>query len=156
VNPAIRSILLVEDNPGDLRLIEEALHVHGIDCRLLHFRTASEAICALENCGDDGASVPDLILLDYNVPGGDARDILAAASRNPSLSSIPKAVVTSSVAPGDREQALQLGAQCFIHKPCDLDRFLAEVGGKIAGLLQSGGAPENKSPDDISGRRHLC
>lgn len=131
----ISHILLVEDNPGDLRLIQEALRVHRIDCRLAHYATVAEAIRAIRAYGTDGAELPALILLDYNIPGGDARDILAAASQNPMLDRVPKAVVTSSVAPADREQALRLGAQCFIHKPCELDQFLNEVGASIAGLL---------------------
>jgi chemotaxis family two-component system response regulator Rcp1 len=129
-------ILLVEDNPGDVRLIEEALRMHALDYQLHHYETAEEAIRALNGCGSNGVQIPDLILLDYNVPRGDARDILAAAQKNPALAAVPRAVVTSSVAPKDREQALELGANCFIHKPQDLDSFLAEVGSKIIELLQ--------------------
>ncbi len=131
-------ILLVEDNPGDVRLIEESLRMHALDYRIHHYETADKAIRALSGCGNDGAQIPDLILLDYNVPRGNARDILAAASMNPVLADIPKAVVTSSLAPKDREQAFELGAHCFIHKPQDLDSFLAEVGSKIVELLRRG------------------
>lgn len=133
-------ILLVEDNPGDVRLIEEALRMHAFDYRIHHYETADDAIRALSRCGGNGAAVPDLILLDYNVPRGDARDILAAASKNPALADTPKAVITSSVAPRDRQQAFELGATCFIIKPHDLDSFLSEVGSKIIELLQPGSA----------------
>ncbi len=129
-------ILLVEDNPGDVRLIEESLRMYALDYKLHHYETAEEAILALDGCGSDGVQIPDLILLDYNVPRGDARDILAAALKNPALAATPRAVVTSSVAPKDREQALELGASCFIHKPQDLDSFLSEVGSKIIELLR--------------------
>jgi CheY-like chemotaxis protein len=129
-------ILLVEDNPGDVRLIEESLRLHGLDYRLTHFETADAAINALARCGTNGSGVPDLILLDFNVPRGDARDILAAASGNLALAAIPKVVVTSYLAPGDRAQAVDLGATCFIDKPPNLDSFLSEVGGKIVELLR--------------------
>jgi CheY-like chemotaxis protein len=85
-------ILLVEDNPGDVRLIEESLRLHGLDYRLTHYETADAAINALARCGTNGSGVPDLILLDFNVPRGDARDILAAASSNLALAAIPKVI----------------------------------------------------------------
>jgi chemotaxis family two-component system response regulator Rcp1 len=129
-------ILLVEDNPGDVRLIEESLRMHALDYKLIHYETADAAINALARCGTNGNGLPELILLDFNVPRGDARDILAAASRNPALAETPKAIVTSYLAPGDRAQALELGATCFIDKPPTLESFLSEVGGKIAELLR--------------------
>lgn len=129
-------ILLVEDNLGDVRLIEESLRGKGLDFKLTHYETADAAINALSRCGTNGNGVPELILLDFNVPRGDARDILAAAARNPALAAIPKAVVTSFLAPKDRAQALALGATCFIDKPPNLDSFLAEVGAKIVELLR--------------------
>jgi len=135
MNTRIKRILLVEDNPGDIRLIVEALRVHSIEFHLEHYEKASEAVNAISRYACNSPEVPDLILLDYNVPCGDARDILAAAARNPALADVPKAVVTSSVAPQDRESAFQLGARSFIYKPSNLDDFLVEVGGEIAVLL---------------------
>jgi chemotaxis family two-component system response regulator Rcp1 len=132
----VHRILLVEDNPGDVRLIEESLRTHALDYELTHYETADAAIDALTRCGTNGNGVPELILLDFNVPRGDARDILAAASRNPALAAIPKAIVTSYLAPADRAQALELGATCFIDKPPNLESFLSEVGGKIVDLLR--------------------
>ena len=132
----VHHILLVEDNPGDVRLIEEALRMHALDYQLSHYETADAAIRALTRCGTNGDEVPELILLDFNVPRGDARDILAAASRNSALASVPKVVITSFLAPRDWAQALELGATCFINKPPNLDSFLSEVGGKIAELLR--------------------
>ncbi len=131
----LRRIFLVEDNPGDLRLIQEALNLQEIRYELTHVETADEAIRTLNRYSTPADNVPDLILLDFNIPRGDARDILMAAAKNPALVGIPKAVVTSSVAPRDRQQALDLGAQCFIYKPPDLDAFLTEVGSTIAHLL---------------------
>jgi len=135
MKPGVRRILLVEDNPGDLRLIAEALRHRGIDFALRHYEKADEAARAIESCGSDGKELPDLILIDYNLPCGDARDVLTAAARNPALANVPRAVVTSSLAPQDREHALRLGARSFIYKPATLDDFLEEVGGSIAALL---------------------
>ena len=130
-------ILLIEDNPGDVRLIREALRVHAIEVQIVQIEKADEAIRAVSGYVSDDSELPDLILLDYNLPRGDAGDVLIAVSKNPALAGIPKAVVTSSLAPKDREQALRLGADCFINKPPDLDGFLNEVGGTIATLLRA-------------------
>lgn len=134
-----KRILIIEDNPGDLLLIKEALRIQSLDCSLTHYATTVEALRAIADCGNGDAELPDLIMVDYNLPGGDARDILAAVAKNPNLDGIPKAVVTSSVAPSDRMKAMQLGAH-FIHKPCDFDEFMAAVGNGIRSLLASGGA----------------
>jgi CheY-like chemotaxis protein len=131
----VHHILLVEDNPGDVRLIQESLRTYAIPYRLTLYETADAAIDALARCGANGSGVPDLILLDYNVPRGDALDILSAASRNPALAAVPKIVVSSSVSPRDRDQALALGASRFINKPVTLDSFLTEVGTTIVELL---------------------
>ncbi len=131
----IHRILVIEDNPGDLRLLREALRLYSIDYQLTHFDRADEAIHAINRFSSGGSDVPHLILVDFNVPRGDARDILAATSRNPALQGVPTAVVTSSVAPQDREQALKLGAKGFIIKPSHLDDFLNEIGATVARLL---------------------
>ena len=129
-------ILLIEDNPGDVRLIKEALRVHSVEYQLTQIDKVDDAVRAVNGYGENDPALPDLILLDYNLPRGDAVDVLTAVLKNPALAKIPKAVVTSSLAPKDREQALRLGADCFINKPPDLDGFLEEVGGTIAGLLK--------------------
>jgi CheY-like chemotaxis protein len=139
MNRRAHRIFLVEDNPGDVRLIRESLRAQDVDYELLHYETVDEAVRAVRACGSDG-NVPDLILLDFNLPRGDARDILAAASQNPALAGVPRAVVTSSLAPKDRDQAMKLGAACFINKPQELDAFLNEVGGSIVALLRTSGA----------------
>ena len=135
MKPGTRRILLVEDNPGDLRLIAEALSQRGVEFELRHYEKADDAVRAIGSCGCDGYELPELILVDYNLPCGDDRDVLTAAAANPALAGIPRAVVTSSLAPQDREHALRLGARAFIYKPVTLDDFLEEVGGSIVALL---------------------
>ncbi len=134
-------ILLVEDNPGDVGLIRECLLAQGIEYQLTHCSTADDAIRIVNTYGTDCARIPDLMLLDYNIPRGDACSVLDAARGNPALACMPRAVVTSSVAPDDRREALQFGADCFIHKPADLDAFLDQVGGKISELLKGSRNP---------------
>lgn len=143
-------ILIVEDNLADVRLITLALCQKGIDSDIEHVETADAGVRAVNRAGNDGAhSLPDLILLDYNLPGGTARDVLAAIQDNPALSGIPKAVLTCSVAPKDREHALALGADLFVYKPADLDEFLESVGGAVQNLLSRPlKAPTVSAPSD--------
>jgi two-component system response regulator len=137
MNADTMRILLIEDNPGDVRLIEECLRSRGIQYELTHCETIDAAVRTVNGYCASGPAAPHLLLLDYNVPRGDARSVLEAAARNPALGNTRKAVVTSSVSPRDQQDALQSGADTFIYKPADLDSFLREVGGKIAELLQT-------------------
>lgn len=130
-------ILLVEDNPGDVRLVQECLHEKDIPFRMTQCETAESAIRMVMKYTKEDADLPDLILLDYNLPGGDARAVIVAAAANPALAATRKAVITSSVSPRDKQDALQSGADCFIYKPCDLDAFLVEVGQALETLLSS-------------------
>jgi chemotaxis family two-component system response regulator Rcp1 len=135
MKPRCYRIFVVEDSPADLRLIQEALREYAIEYELSHYSAADAAISAIANCGVDGKAIPDLILLDFNVPRGEGRDVLAAASNNPALAATPKAVLSSSMSIKDRDQAMKLGARCFVVKPSELDPFLTQVGSMIAGLL---------------------
>jgi CheY-like chemotaxis protein len=128
-------IFLVEDNAGDVYLLQAALQEQGIEHEIEHYVTADAAINAINSLGKDGRQLPHVILLDYNLPRGDGCDILAAAAENPALASVPKAVLTSSMSPNHRERALQFGAACFIIKPVSLDEFMSQVGGMVADLL---------------------
>lgn len=134
-------IFLVEDNPGDVFLLGESLRHHGISFELAHYITADAAIAALDRFNQGATDLPHVILLDYNVPRGDGCDILSAAARNPALASVPTVVLTSSMSPNHREHALRAGAGFYIIKPAQLDEFLAQVGGTIAGLLEPGRQP---------------
>jgi two-component system, chemotaxis family, response regulator Rcp1 len=133
-NPPYK-ILLVEDNLGDVRLVEEALRSTDIDYQLTHCETVTSAIEAVSGYAAGDPKVPDLILFDYNLPGGDAREIIQAAIGNPALSATRKAVITSSLSPRDREDALGTGAEYFVYKPADLDSFISEVGNLVRELL---------------------
>ena len=128
-------LFLAEDNPADVWLIEEALKRQSIEFQIDNYATAEEAIGAVERCGIGQNPIPDLILIDYNLPTGHGGSILAAAGENPNLSRVPKAIVTSFLQPRELNLALGLGARCVITKPANLEEFMNEVGGKIAELV---------------------
>ncbi|HWF46470.1 MAG TPA: response regulator [Bryobacteraceae bacterium] len=128
-------ILIIEDNPGDVLLVSEALLHKGIEAEIQHVETASAAIAAVQGIHANSPSIPELILLDYSLPGGTAPDVLLAIQRNPVLAGVPRAVLTCSVAPKDRERALSAGADVFVYKPADLDEFLESVGSAVLNML---------------------
>jgi two-component system, chemotaxis family, response regulator Rcp1 len=123
-------ILLVEDNPGDVRLTREALR----DARILnHISVAEDGVAALAFlrralAGRDAAAPqPDLILLDLNLPRKSGLQVLAEIKGDPDLRRIPVAVLTSSRAERDILASYDLHANCYITKPVDLDRFISAV-----------------------------
>lgn len=144
-------ILLVEDNPGDVLLIQEALRSQNVLYEMSHCETVRSALQTVSGYCMNDPGIPELLLLDYNLPGGDARDVIQAAVANPALAGTRKAVITSSLSPRDRDDALQTGAECFIYKPADLDSFLNEVGGAIVKLLSEASLPGRQS-DPGTGR----
>jgi two-component system, chemotaxis family, response regulator Rcp1 len=140
-------ILLVEDNPGDVLLIEEALRSEDIRYEMTHCETVNVALQTVSGYRVDDPNIPDLLLLDYNLPGGDARTVIQAAIANSALAGTRKAVISSSLSPRDREDALRTGAECFIYKPADLDLFLSEIGKAVLKLLS-----QARSRVDAEGR----
>jgi CheY-like chemotaxis protein len=130
-------ILLAEDNLADAWLIEEALHRRAIDYVLEHYSNAEEAVNAICRCGKDGHPVPDLMLLDYNLPRGNGGDVLTAAAENPNLARVPKALLSSFLRPEELDRAIKLGISCFIPKSAGLEELLTTVGDKVTELLES-------------------
>lgn len=128
--PTTVQILLAEDNPADVYLIEEALREHQVD---FHITVAEDGEMAISMLSD-GNLKPDIVLLDLNMPKRSGGEVLDAL-RKSSGPEIPVIVLTSSDSPSDREEALRLGATCYIRKPTGLDEFL-EIGATIKRLAR--------------------
>ncbi len=121
-------ILLVEDNPGDVRLTEEALREGKVKNRLHVARDGVEAIEFLRRRGKFAdAARPDLVLLDLNLPRMDGREVLAEIKNDPDLKTLPVVVLTTSSAEADILRTYSLHANCYIQKPVDLDQFVQVV-----------------------------
>jgi CheY-like chemotaxis protein len=121
-------ILLVEDNPGDVRLTIEALKEAKVRNHLNVAKDGVEALAFLRREGSYAESVrPDLILLDLNLPRKDGREVLAEIKADPSLRSIPVVILTTSQAEQDIVRSYELHANCYITKPVDLDQFITVV-----------------------------
>jgi chemotaxis family two-component system response regulator Rcp1 len=121
-------ILLVEDNPGDVRLTIEALKEGRVNNRLQVAHDGVEALQILRQEGQyAGAAHPELILLDLNLPKKDGREVLAEIKADPKLRRIPVVVLTTSEADEDVLKSYDLHANCYITKPVDLNRFIAVV-----------------------------
>jgi len=121
-------ILLVEDNPGDVELTEEALNGAKVRNRLHVVTDGVEAMAFLRREGKYAdAPTPDLILLDLNLPRKDGREVLAEIKADPHLGRIPVVVLTTSEAERDVLQTYELHANCFVTKPVDLHQFLEVV-----------------------------
>ena len=121
-------ILLVEDNPGDVRLTREALK-EGKVLNTLH--VVGDGIEALEFLKHEGKYAkgvhPDIILLDLNLPRMDGREVLEKIKSNPKLRRIPVVILTTSKSEEDIIKSYDLHANCFITKPVDLDQFITVI-----------------------------
>ena len=121
-------ILLVEDNPGDVRLTQEALGEAKVRNNLAVARDGVEALSYLRREPPfEEASRPDLILLDLNLPRKDGREVLAEIKADADLRRLPVVVLTTSSAEKDVLESYNLYANCYITKPVDLDQFVRIV-----------------------------
>jgi len=121
-------ILLVEDNPGDVRLTVEAFNEGKVRNNLSVVADGVEALAFLRREGKYAdAARPDLILLDLNLPKKDGREVLAEIKEDPNLRRIPVVVLTTSQEEKDILQAYDLRTNAYITKPVDLDQFLTVV-----------------------------
>jgi len=117
-------ILLVEDNPAEVRLTVEGLKEARISNHLNAVMDGRTAIDYLERRGKHAGAVrPDLILLDLNLPGIDGRAVLKHVKESPTLKVIPVVIITSSEAETDIIKSYEAHANCFISKPIDFEGF---------------------------------
>lgn len=121
-------ILLVEDNPGDVRLTIEALKEAKVLNQLTVVKDGIEALSLLRRQGQYArVARPDLILLDLNLPKKDGREVLAEIKTDDNLKHIPVVILTTSQDEQDVLKSYNLYANCYITKPVDLDQFITVV-----------------------------
>jgi chemotaxis family two-component system response regulator Rcp1 len=121
-------ILMVDDNPADIDLTSEVLaqskghfHVNAVN-------DGAQAICFLRREGKYArAPVPDLVVLDLNLPRKDGCEVLSSIKADPALARIPVVIFTTSQADSDITRSYKLGANCYLKKPGNLPEFVAVV-----------------------------
>ena len=121
-------ILMVEDNPGDVRLAQEALRDGRVHNQLSVVADGVEALAYLRREGRyRDATRPDLILLDLNLPRKDGREVLGEIKADADLRRIPVVILTTSADERDVLSAYELHANCYVVKPVDLEQFITIV-----------------------------
>jgi len=121
-------VLLVEDNPGDALLTRETLEASKVWLEMEHVEDGEKALAYLERgLAAQPTNLPDLILLDLNLPRMHGREVLAAIRAKEALRRIPIVVLTSSDAEQDILKSYELGANCYVTKPVGLEAFQSIV-----------------------------
>ena len=121
-------VLLVEDDPGDVLMTQEAFEEHKLRNRLTVVSDGEQALSYLRKEGPyAGVVSPDLILLDLNLPRRDGREVLAEIKKDEELCRIPVVVLTTSQADEDILRSYQLHANAYVNKPVDFERFISVV-----------------------------
>ena len=146
IRPRIAEILLVEDNPADVRLTMEAMRESKMLSRVTVVSDGEQALDYLRRRGPYAtATRPDLVLLDLNLPKKDGREVLQEIKAIEDLRRIPVVVLTTSKAEEDIYRTYDLHANCYITKPMDLDRFI-EVVQQIEGFWLNVVSLPDRSP----------
>ncbi|MDB9495581.1 response regulator [Spirulina major CS-329] len=138
-----KTILLVDDNLGDIRLIQEALKTSTLDLDIVIARDGVEAIAHLRGLDDCPIVYPDLILLDLNLPRKDGREVLAEIKTDPALKRIPVVVLTTSRHEDDIINSYDLHVNCYISKSRNLSQLFKIVRGIEEFWLETTTLPPN-------------
>lgn len=121
----VRRILIVEDNRGDVLLVDVALREAGLQFELIHLSDGEKAVEYLRKLGNGHAGPSlDLVLLDLNLPKRDGWEVLETLRSVPLKHPVPVMILSSSSAPNDIARAERLGVSKYIRKPSTLDEFL--------------------------------
>jgi CheY-like chemotaxis protein len=124
-NARLLEILVVEDNPADIRYMSEIFKEGRLANRVTAMRDGDTALRYLRGEGEfAGAVKPDLVLLDLNMPGKDGRKVLEEIRRDPLLSGLPVIILTTSSAMEDVSLSYDLKANSYMVKPADLNQLL--------------------------------
>jgi chemotaxis family two-component system response regulator Rcp1 len=141
-----RIILVIEDNPGDIRLIKESLREFGDQVDLQVVMDGDDALKYLNRqVPFDNAPRPNLIFLDLNLPKGTSKDVLRHIKDDRTFRNIPVAVLTSSDADRDVREAYELHANCYLRKPVDLDTFMSTIRSTVKFWMGVASIPADRS-----------
>jgi CheY-like chemotaxis protein len=116
-------IMLVDDNEADIELTKSTLEEGKVRMDIVTASDGQHALDQLEATLTRGEELPDLILLDLNMPRLDGRGFLSQMRQREELKAIPVVVLTSSDAEQDIVKSYKLGANCYVNKPVGLDEF---------------------------------
>jgi CheY-like chemotaxis protein len=132
----VARIVVIEDNPADVQLIEMALRENAIPYAMTRFETGEDALDAL--CSPGASTIPiDAILLDLNTPKSDGFNVLGRLRGTPHLADVPIAILSSSQARSDKQRTALLGAVRYIEKPSQLEPFLKTVSDAVKAMLHA-------------------
>jgi CheY-like chemotaxis protein len=131
---AAAAILLIEDNPADALLVEEALQEFHVTAEFVVLDDGEKAIRFIEEFDATTASCPRLVILDLNLPKRNGKDVLRHIRHRAQWNHVPVVILTSSNTPTDREEAIRLGANQYIRKPPQLEDFL-NIGAVLKNLI---------------------
>jgi two-component system, chemotaxis family, response regulator Rcp1 len=127
-------LIIIEDNPADVRLFREALRVLSMDVQVSHFSDVESAVAVLRAGTEPWQPPPDAVFLDLNMPRMSGFDVLEILRDTPGCDNVPIVIFTSSHSPADMEKASELKADGFVHKPTELRDFFAVVGATVQAL----------------------
>jgi CheY-like chemotaxis protein len=129
-------VLLVEDNPADANLVEEALEEAHLNCELSVMTNGAQVIEFIERLESDALQqFPDLVLLDLNLPKIPGEAVLERVRSSPRCRGARVFIISSSDAPIDRERAMKLGAIGYFRKPSNLTEYM-EIGPRVRAILE--------------------
>ena len=135
-NKVLQLVLLVEDNPADANLVEEAFAEERIDSNLHIVRDGAKAVEFLEKVDrDDAVQSPDLVILDLNLPLVSGEEVLKHVRASRRCRDTKVLIISSSDLASERERVMRLGATGYFRKPSSLDQFM-QLGPTVRRLLQ--------------------
>lgn len=139
-------IFLAEDNPADVFLLRQAFDLTGLEYELTVAQDGEDALDFVEHRGrHKTACMPDLIILDLNLPKSDGNEVLVCMRSRPEFRHIPILILTSSSEPEEHARTRRLGATSFFTKPADLDAYL-NLGGTLLHFAFDGARKAHFSP----------
>ena len=134
------NVVLIEDNEADVYLLRKGFEQTGLSIKVTVIEDGAEALAFTRGEGKyQGAPVPDLAVIDLNLPKKGGIEILEAMRRSERLSAVPVVIMTSSASPSDQRLMESFGVAQFLTKPADLDAFL-QMGAVVTDLLAKGKA----------------